>query len=78
MNPFETLTSETTKLVYLYLREHGTVTADELSATLHVPLLKLLPVLRTLENRSLVARTDDGYTLAERAERTETPLIAGR
>ena len=75
MNPFEMLSSETTKLVYLYLREHGTATADELSATLNIPLLKLLPVLRTLEGRSLVAQTDAGYTIAERAE---TPLVAGR
>jgi predicted transcriptional regulator len=65
MNPFETLSSETAKLVYLYLREQGAATADELHAALDIPLLKLLPVLRTLEEVSLVAHDGDRYAPAE-------------
>lgn len=65
MNPFETLSSGTAKLVYLYLREQGEATADELRASLDIPLLKLLPVLRTLERESLVAQSGDRYVPVE-------------
>jgi predicted transcriptional regulator len=67
MNPFETLSSETAKLVYLYLREQGAATADELRASLDIPLLKLLPVLRTLESRSLVAHDGRRYVPTDEA-----------
>lgn len=65
METFETLSTETSKLVYLYLRECGAATAKELRAALDIPLLKLLPVLGTLEDMSLVQRESDYYTLSD-------------
>ncbi|MFC6963267.1 TrmB family transcriptional regulator [Halocatena marina] len=65
METFETLSTETSKLVYLYLRECGSATAKELRAALDIPLLKLLPVLGTLEDMSLVQRESDYYTLSD-------------
>lgn len=65
METFETLSTETSKLVYLYLRECGAATAKELRAALDIPLLKLLPVLGTLEDMSLVQRDSDYYDLVD-------------
>ena len=61
MSSLRTLSSETAKLVYLYLTERGEATADELAAALDERLLTLLPVLRTLEEEGLVAKRDGQY-----------------
>jgi predicted transcriptional regulator len=61
MSSLRTLSSETAKLVYLYLTERGEATADELATALDERLLTLLPVLRTLEQEGLVAKRDGRY-----------------
>ncbi|PSQ22370.1 hypothetical protein BRD04_04615 [Halobacteriales archaeon QS_9_67_17] len=61
MSSLRTLSSETAKLVYLYLTERGEATADELAAALDEQLLTLLPVLRTLEREGLVAKRGGRY-----------------
>lgn len=58
------LPTERKKLVYLYLREYGEATADELRAALDIRLLTLLPILSDLESESFVERRDDAYTVA--------------
>ena len=65
MSTFESLSTETSKLVLLYLRECGTATAEELRAALDIPLLKLLPVLGTLEDMSLIHRKENRYVPAD-------------
>jgi predicted transcriptional regulator len=65
MDTFESLSTETSKLVFLYLRECGTATAEELRAALDIPLLKLLPVLETLVDMSLIHREENHYVPAD-------------
>lgn len=65
MTEFETLTSTTAKLVYLYLRERGSATDNELREALDIPLLKLLPVLQTLQTKALVEYQDNRYIATE-------------
>lgn len=61
MTELKTLTSTTAKLVYLYLREQGAATDDELRKALDIPLLKLLPVLQNLQTKALVEYQDNRY-----------------
>ncbi|WP_336136407.1 TrmB family transcriptional regulator [Natronomonas amylolytica] len=58
------LPTERKKLVYLYLREYGEATADELREALGLRLLTLLPILSDLESEAVVERRDDAYTVA--------------
>lgn len=51
--------SATAKLVYVTVTWVGESTATRLSEELGVPLLELLPVLKTLEERGLVTRDGD-------------------
>lgn len=57
------LSSERKKLVYLYLREYGEATAEELQEALDIRLLTLLPVLSALESAAVVERRDTGYAV---------------
>jgi predicted transcriptional regulator len=58
------LPTDRKKLVYLYLREYGAATADELREALDLRLLTLLPILSDLEADALVERRDETYTVA--------------
>ncbi|MFC3476867.1 helix-turn-helix domain-containing protein [Halobacterium litoreum] len=49
------------KLVYLSLTTRDSATVDELHADLDVPRITLFSVLRTLQNRGLVARDGERY-----------------
>jgi hypothetical protein len=62
----KTLSSETAKLVYLYLCEQGPTTDTELRKVLDIPLLKLLPVLQTLQEKSLVEQQGTRYIPTEK------------
>jgi predicted transcriptional regulator len=58
---FERLTSTRAKLVYLYLREQGAATDNELREALDILLLTLLPVLQTLQTKALVEHQGGRY-----------------
>jgi hypothetical protein len=53
------VTSPQGKLVYLYLDVRGTVTVDELGASLGLPKLTLFSILQTLGEYGLVVRDGD-------------------
>lgn len=55
------LTSDGTKLVYLYLRVTGESTLDELNQSLEMKTISLLPILNTLESKELVNREGNIY-----------------
>lgn len=57
----DTLSSAETKLIYLYLRGTDEATVADMSDDLEIQRLSLFPVLDTLDDRGLVARTDDHY-----------------
>ncbi|ELY55667.1 helix-turn-helix domain-containing protein [Natronococcus jeotgali] len=57
------LDSPRTKLVYLALSMRGTATATDLQRLLGLSKLTLLPILRSLVRRDLVARTEGGYAV---------------
>lgn len=51
--------SSTGKLVYLYLSECGDASLEDLKASLGVPLIRLYPTVKSLEQRGLIDRTGD-------------------
>ena len=53
--------SPTGKLVYLYLTERGSATAEELKADLGVPQIRLYPALSALERQDLIDRAGDEF-----------------
>ena len=53
--------SPTGKLVYLYLTERGSATAEELKAALGVPQIRLYPALEALERQDLIDRAGDEF-----------------
>ncbi|WP_253736465.1 TrmB family transcriptional regulator [Halohasta salina] len=55
------LTSDGTKLVYLYLQVTGESTVDELNQSLEMKTISLLPILNTLVGMDLVAREGNTY-----------------
>jgi len=55
------LTSDGTKLVYLYLQVSGESTLDELNQSLEMKTISLLPILDTLVGLDLVAREGNTY-----------------
>ncbi|MFO7834514.1 MAG: TrmB family transcriptional regulator [Halohasta sp.] len=55
------LTSDGTKLVYLYLQVAGESTVSELNQSLEMKTISLLPILNTLVGMDLVAREGDAY-----------------
>lgn len=55
--------SPTGKLVYLYLTQRGSATAEELKADLGVPQIRLYPALSALEREDLVDRSGDEFGL---------------
>ncbi len=59
----ETVTSPQAKLVYLYLLVRGTVTVDELGASLGLPKLALFSILQTLAESDLVVRDGDAVSV---------------
>lgn len=59
----DALDTPRTKLVYLSLREGSVATVDDLKHSLSIPALTLYPVLKTLRERGMIERTDDGYTI---------------
>ncbi|AUV83980.1 TrmB family transcriptional regulator [Salinigranum rubrum] len=59
----ETVTSPQAKLVYLYLLVRGTVTVDELGASLDLPKLALFSILQTLAESDLVVRDGDAVSV---------------
>jgi hypothetical protein len=58
------VTSPQAKLVYLYLLVRGTVTVDELGASLGLPKLALFSILQTLAGYGLVIRESDAVSPA--------------
>lgn len=55
------LSSDGTKLVYLYLQISGESTLDELNQSLEMKTISLLPILNTLQSKELVDRQDNYY-----------------
>jgi len=55
------LTSDGTKLVYLYLRVNGESTLHDLNQSLEMKTISLLPILNTLETKELVSREGNTY-----------------
>jgi len=55
------LTSDGTKLVYLYLQVSGESTLDELNQSLEMKSISLLPILNTLVTKDLVDREGNYY-----------------
>lgn len=55
------LTSDGTKLVYLYLQVRGESTLEELNQSLEMKSISLLPILNTLQSKELVDRQDEYY-----------------
>ncbi len=55
------LSSDGTKLVYLYLQVSGESTLDELNRSLEMKTISLLPILNTLQSKELVDRQDNYY-----------------
>ena len=55
------LTSDGTKLVYLYLRINGESTLSDLNQSLEMKTISLLPILNTLETKDLVSREGNTY-----------------
>jgi len=55
------LSSDGTKLVYLYLQVSGESTLEELNQSLEMKTISLLPILNTLQSKELVDRQDNSY-----------------
>lgn len=55
--------SPTGKLVYLYLSERGSASAEDLKEALGVPQIRLYPTLYSLERRDLVHRIGDRFAV---------------
>ncbi|ATW87569.1 hypothetical protein halTADL_0771 [Halohasta litchfieldiae] len=55
------LSSDGTKLVYLYLRVSGESTLNELNQSLEMKSISLLPILNTLMTKDLVDRDGNSY-----------------
>lgn len=55
------LSSDGTKLVYLYLQVSGSSTLEELNQSLEMKTISLLPILNTLLSKDLVDREDNYY-----------------
>ena len=55
------LTSDGTKLVYLYLQVTGESTLTELNRSLEMKTISLLPILDTRVTKDLVAREENRY-----------------
>ena len=53
--------SATGKLVYLYLTERGSASAEDLKSALGVPQIRLYPALEALERQGLVDRSGDEF-----------------
>ena len=57
------LDSSNSKLVYLYLETVEEATIDDLQATLDVKQLALFPTLATLEDKDLIERDGETFTI---------------
>jgi predicted transcriptional regulator len=55
------LSSDGTKLVYLYLHVTGESTLNELNQSLEMKSISLLPILNTLMTKDLVDRDGNSY-----------------
>lgn len=55
------LSSEGTKLVYMYLQLSGESTVEELNHALEMKTISLLPILKTLQSKELVDRQNEYY-----------------
>ena len=55
------LSSDGTKLVYLYLQVTGESTLDELNQSLEMKTISLLPILNTLVSMGLVSSEGNSY-----------------
>lgn len=55
------LSSDGTKLVYLYLQISGAATLEEINQSLEIKTISLLPILNTLLSKELVDREDNYY-----------------
>ena len=55
------LSSDGTKLVYLYLQVSGESTLEELNQSLEMKSISLLPILNTLQSKELVDRQAEYY-----------------
>lgn len=55
--------SPTGKLIYLYLRERGDASVEDLKAALRVPQIRLYPTLESLERRDLIERVGNEFTV---------------
>jgi len=80
MQVFDTLDSDTSKLVVLYLQRVGDATPARIADRLRLPLLTTLATVRYLVEEGLIRRLDgsDRVVLAEgaRARRDRQPRIA--
>jgi len=68
MQAFETLDSDTSKLVVLYLQRVGDATPDRIADRLRLPLMTVLATVRYLDDEGVVERLDgsDRIVLADR------------
>ncbi|WP_299335397.1 hypothetical protein [Haloplanus sp.] len=77
MDTFDTLDSDTSKLVVLYLERVGDATPDRIADRLRLPLLTVLATVRHLDDEGVIRRLDgsDRIVLAERnGRRTPDPV----
>ncbi|WP_251329030.1 hypothetical protein [Haloplanus pelagicus] len=58
MQAFETLDSDTSKLVVLYLQRVGDATPDRIADRLRLPLMTVLATVRYLNEEGLVRRLE--------------------
>ncbi|WP_248895883.1 hypothetical protein [Haloplanus halobius] len=67
MQAFDTLESDTSKLVVLYLQRVGDDTPDHIAERLRLPLLTVLTTVRYLDEKGIVRRLEgsDRVVLAD-------------
>ena len=81
METFETLDSDTSKLVVLYLERVGDAPPDRIADRLQLPLMTVLATVRYLDEQGLIRRLDgsDRVVLDDDAEGNEPRLdVVGR
>jgi predicted ArsR family transcriptional regulator len=74
MQAFETLDSDTSKLVVLYLQRVGDATPDRIAERLRLPLMTVLATVRYLDEEGLVRRLEGSdRVVLDDGGRTERP-----
>ena len=80
MEAFETLDSDTSKLVVLYLQRVGDATPDRIAERLGLPLMTVLATVRYLDEEELVRRLEGSnrIVLADHLRTRRRDAAAGR